>query len=241
MRFAVISDVHANLEALEAVLKKVKSLGADELVCLGDTVGYGANPNECVELVRERTRVVLCGNHDHAAIGATGIEYFNSYARAAILWTIGALKPDCREYLKGLPLTGSVDGAFLVHSSPSEPSCWNYVFEPHEAMYEFNAFRERVCFIGHSHFALFFVKEGQSCRVAMPRPFTLENDARYLVNVGSVGQPRDGFPTACFVTYDLPEGAVQFHRVEYDLSLAYQKIVKARLPRFLAERLLIGE
>ena len=241
MRYAVISDVHANLEALEAVLKKVESLGADKLVCLGDTVGYGANPNECAELVRERAHVVLCGNHDHAAVGETSIEYFNSYARAAILWTMGVLKPDCREYLKGLPLTGSVDGAFLVHSTPSEPARWNYVFEPHEAMGEFNAFQERVCFIGHSHFALFFVKEGASCKVALPRPFTLENDTRYLVNVGSVGQPRDGLPTACFVTYDVPDGNVQFHRVEYDLSLTYQKIVKARLPRFLAERLLIGE
>jgi diadenosine tetraphosphatase ApaH/serine/threonine PP2A family protein phosphatase len=241
MRCAVISDIHANVEALQAVLKKVESLGADKLVCLGDTVGYGANPNECAELVRERAHVVLCGNHDHAAVGETSIEYFNSYARAAILWTMGVLKPDCREYLKRLPLVGSVDGAFLVHSTPSEPARWNYVFEPHEAIHEFNAFQERVCFIGHSHFALFFTKEGRSCKVALPRPFTLENDTRYLVNVGSVGQPRDGFPTACFVTYDVPDGVVQFHRVEYDLSLTYQKIVKARLPRFLAERLLIGE
>ncbi len=241
MRYAIISDVHANLEALRAVLKKVESLGADTLVCLGDTVGYGANPNECVELVREKAHLVLCGNHDHAAVGATGIEYFNSYARAAILWTMGVLKPESREYLKGLPFTGTVDGAFLVHATPSDPPRWNYVFEPHEAMEEFSAFQERVCFIGHSHFALFFAREGASCKVILPRPFTPENDSRYLVNVGSVGQPRDGFSTACFVTYDVPEGSVQFHRVEYDLSLTYQKIVKARLPRFLAERLLIGE
>lgn len=241
MRCAVISDIHGNLEALQAVLKKIESLGVDKLVCLGDTVGYGANPNECAELVREKTHLALCGNHDHAAVGETSIEYFNSYARAAILWTMGVLKPDCREFLKGLPFTGAVDGAFLVHSTPSEPARWNYVFEVHEALDEFNAFRERVCFIGHSHFALFFVKEGQSCKVVLPRTFTLENDTRYLVNVGSVGQPRDGLPTACFATYDAPDGVVQFHRVEYDLSLTYQKIVKARLPRFLAERLLIGE
>ncbi|MBN1504082.1 MAG: metallophosphoesterase family protein [Candidatus Eisenbacteria bacterium] len=241
MRFAIISDIHANLEALQAVLKKIESLGADKLVCLGDTVGYGANPNECTELVREKAQVVLCGNHDHAAVGGTSIEFFNSYARAAILWTMGVLKPDCKEFLKGLPLTGSIDGAFLVHATPSEPAQWNYVFEPHEAAGEFDAFQEQVCFIGHSHFALFFTKEGATCKVTLPGDFSLAKDARYLVNVGSVGQPRDGFNTACFVTYDMPEGVVQFHRVEYDLSLAYQKIIKARLPRFLAERLLIGE
>ncbi len=241
MRVAVISDIHGNLEALRAVLQKIETLGADRLVCLGDTVGYGANPNECADLIRGEAHLTLCGNHDHAAVGETSIEYFNSYARAAILWTMGVLKPDFREFLKGLPFTGAADGAFLVHATPSEPARWNYVFEAHEAMEEFNAFQERVCFIGHSHFALFFAKEGPSCKVILPRAFTMENDARYLVNVGSVGQPRDGLPTACFVTYDVPEGVVQFHRVEYDLSLTYQKIVKARLPRFLAERLLIGE
>jgi diadenosine tetraphosphatase ApaH/serine/threonine PP2A family protein phosphatase len=241
MRYAIISDVHANLEALQAVLKKIGSLGVDKLFCLGDIVGYGANPNECAELVREKTHGALCGNHDHAAVGETSIEYFNSYARAAILWTMGVLKPDCREFLRSLPFTTSTDDAFLVHSTPSEPGRWNYVFEVNEALDEFNAFEQKVCFIGHSHFALFFIKEGRSCKVALPRTFTFENDTRYIVNVGSVGQPRDGLPTACFVTYDVPDEVVQFHRVEYDLSLAYQKIVKARLPRFLAERLLIGE
>jgi diadenosine tetraphosphatase ApaH/serine/threonine PP2A family protein phosphatase len=115
------------------------------------------------------------------------------------------------------------------------------VFEVTEALQEFTAFDERICFIGHSHFALFFVKEGDSCKVGLPRTFSIENDARYIVNVGSVGQPRDGLSTACFATYDAPGGVVHFHRVEYDLSLTYRKIVKARLPRFLAERLLIGE
>ncbi len=241
MKYAIISDVHANLEALQAVLKRAQSVGADKVVCLGDIVGYGANPNECVEVVKERAHLVLCGNHDHAAVGETGIEYFNSYARAAILWTTGVLKPETSAFLKGLPFTASIDGAFLVHATPSEPTAWNYVFEVNEALHEFANFDEKVCFIGHSHFALYFTKEDDSCRVSMPKTFTLDEGSKYIVNVGSVGQPRDGLPTACFVTYELPSGTVQYHRVEYNLSLTYQKIVRARLPRFLAERLLIGE
>jgi len=241
MRYAIISDVHGNLEALEAVLHKIDSLNADRIVCLGDIVGYGANPNECVSLVKDRAHLALCGNHDHAAVGKTSIEYFNSYARAAIMWTVGVLEPDSVDFLKRLPFTASVDGAYLVHATPSDPTSWSYVFEANDAVHEFSFFEEDICFIGHSHFALYFVKEGNACRVAMPGTFTFERGNRYMVNVGSVGQPRDGAPTACFVTYDLPQGAVQFHRVQYDMSLAYQKIVAAKLPRFLAERLLIGE
>ena len=241
MRYAIISDVHANLEALEAVLKQADSLAADEILCLGDVVGYGANPNECVELVRDRASITVLGNHDHAAIGGTSIEWFNPHARAAILWTKKVLRPDCAEFLKNLPYTASKDGAYLVHASPSEPESWNYIFEPTEALYEFRCFKEKICFIGHSHFALFFVKEGRSCKAEMPAAFTLENGKRYIVNVGSVGQPRDRNPAASLVTLDLPEGTVQFHRVEYNFQVAYEKILDAGLPGFLAERLRAGE
>jgi len=241
MRYAIISDVHANLEALEAVLREIDSLAADKILCLGDVVGYGANPNECTEIIRDRSCVTLLGNHDHAATGGTSIEWFNPHARAAILWTKDVLRADCTEFLKNLPYTASIDGAYLVHANPSEPESWNYIFEPTEALYEFRCFGQSVCFIGHSHFALYFVKEGRSCRAALPTTFTLEQNKRYIVNVGSVGQPRDHISAASFATLDLPEGVVEFHRVEYDRRLAYEKILDAGLPRFLAERLLVGE
>ncbi|MCX5800916.1 MAG: metallophosphoesterase family protein [Candidatus Eisenbacteria bacterium] len=241
MRYAIISDVHANLEALEAVLKEIDSLTADRIVCLGDTVGYGANPNECTEIIRDRAGVAVLGNHDQAATDGTSVEWFNTHARAAIIWTKEVLKPECAEFLKNLPYTASIDGARLVHANPSEPGGWNYIFEPTEASYEFRCFDERVCFIGHSHFPLFFVKEGRSCKAVLPEPLKLEQDKRYIVNVGSVGQPRDHVPAASFATLDLPEGIVEFRRVEYDRRLAYEKILKAGLPRFLAERLLVGE
>jgi len=241
MRYAIISDVHANLEALEAVLQAIDSIGAEKIVCLGDLVGYGASPNECVETIREKASVVLLGNHDHAATGGSSIEWFNPHARAAILWTKKVLKPDCAEFLKGLPYTSSIDGAFLVHANPSEPQSWNYIFEPTEALYEFRCFKESICFIGHSHFPLFFVKEGRSCKAVMPAKFSLDQNKRYIANVGSVGQPRDRIPAASFATLDLPEGVVEFRRVDYDRRLAYDKIVRAGLPKFLAERLMVGE
>jgi len=241
MRYAIISDVHANLEALEAVLKHIDSLAVDKILCLGDVVGYGANPNECTEIIRNRAAITLLGNHDHAATGGTSIDWFNPHARAAILWTQEVLRPDCAEFLKNLPYAASIDGAYVVHANPSEPESWNYIFEPTEALYEFRCFGENICFIGHSHFALFFVKEGRSCRSTLPAMFTLEQEKRYIVNVGSVGQPRDRIPAASFATLDLPEGVVEFRRVDYDCRLASEKILKAGLPRFLAERLLVGE
>jgi diadenosine tetraphosphatase ApaH/serine/threonine PP2A family protein phosphatase len=241
MRYAIISDIHSNLEALQAVLRKIDSLGVDKILCPGDIVGYGASPNECVDIIRDRASVILCGNHDHAAVGATSTEFFNPHAREAILWTEEVLRPDCAEFLKALPYTASEDGAHLVHSSPSEPDKWNYILQPTDALHEFKCFDEDVCFVGHSHFALFFVKEGESCRRALPSAFQLEKGRRYIVNIGSVGQPRDRSPSASFVTLETPTGIVQFHRVDYDCHLAYDKILKAGLPRFLAERLLVGE
>ncbi|KPJ60021.1 MAG: hypothetical protein AMJ46_08805 [Latescibacteria bacterium DG_63] len=241
MKYAIISDIHSNLEALQAVLKKVDSIGVDQILCPGDIVGYGANPNECIDIIRDRASVILCGNHDHAAVGSTKIEFFNPHAKEAILWTQEVLRPDCAEFLKSLPYTASVDGAFFVHSSPCEPEKWNYILQPADALNEFKCFEGDICFVGHSHFALVFVKEGDSCERALPSSFQLKKDRRYIVNVGSVGQPRDHSPAASFATLEISKEIVQFHRVDYDCHLACEKILKAGLPSFLAERLLVGE
>ncbi|UCF78335.1 MAG: metallophosphoesterase family protein [Candidatus Eiseniibacteriota bacterium] len=241
MKYAIISDIHSNLEALQAVLKKIDGLGVDQILCPGDIVGYGANPNECIDIVQQRASLVLCGNHDYAAVGATSIEFFNPHAREAIIWTEEVLRPDCAKYLEGLPYTASVDGAFLVHASPSEPNKWNYILQPADALHEFKCFEEDICFVGHSHFALFFEMQDDSCKRSLPSSFSLEKDRRYIVNIGSVGQPRDRIPAASFVTLETAKGIVQFHRVDYDYHLACEKILKAGLPRFLAERLLVGE
>ncbi|MFH0777660.1 MAG: metallophosphoesterase, partial [Candidatus Eisenbacteria bacterium] len=149
--------------------------------------------------------------------------------------------PDCRRFLSGLEFTSTVDGAFLVHATPSEPEKWNYIFDPSDAVRELDSLAEDVCFVGHSHFALFFAAEGDRCKLSLPVPLKLEDHKRYIVNVGSVGQPRDHLSSACFAVFDASVGTVEFHRVEYDCKRAYKKILKAGLPRFLAERLLVGE
>ncbi len=151
MRTAIISDIHANLDALKVVLDDLRAQNADRVVCLGDVVGYGPEPNECVQLVKETCAFTVVGNHDYAALGRLDTLAFNDYARAAADWTSEALSPESREFLEQLPLTKELDGMLLVHASPHAPEEWTYVLSYHEAERQFAAFTERLCFIGHSH------------------------------------------------------------------------------------------
>jgi len=225
LRWGIISDIHGNLEALEAVLGSINLSGIDKIICLGDIVGYGADPNRCTELIRERADITVIGNHDHAALGLTPTTYFNQHAREAAIWTAEELAEDNREYLLGLAFEIKMDGALFVHSTPDNPAEWNYIFSHYEARYHFTRFEERVCFIGHSHVPVNFKEEGSE---------------RRIINVGSVGQPRDHNPKSCYYIYDSETNKGDWMRVEYDIQKAADKIRNAGLPRILADRLFKG-
>jgi diadenosine tetraphosphatase ApaH/serine/threonine PP2A family protein phosphatase len=238
--FAVISDIHSNLAALTACVADIDREGVQRIACLGDVVGYGADPNPCVELVRERADLVVAGNHDYAAVGRTDIDYFNPDARAAILWTRGELTPESRAYLAGLPLHLETEGILLVHASPSEPAAWNYVRSLREAARELAAFDHDLCLIGHSHFPEFFVARNGGLKRVAPPLLVLRRGERALGNVGSVGQPRDGDPRAAYALVDPVERRVEIRRVDYDIESVRGRILNTALPASAADRLAWG-
>ncbi|MGH7680868.1 MAG: metallophosphoesterase family protein [Candidatus Eiseniibacteriota bacterium] len=241
MTTAILSDVHGNLEALDAVLAEIKRRRPKRVFCLGDVVGYGASPNECLARVREHCEVVLLGNHDAAASGGPEAARFNIYARVAAEWTAKTLTRDNREYLVKLPLTHSGSGFYLVHASPACPRDWEYLLDRFDAEPQFQYFTEPVCFIGHTHQPAVYMADPAGCKSLPVGDLTFESGRRYIVNVGSVGQPRDHDPRACFVVYDEAAGSIEFVRVAYDLEAAQTKIRGAQLPEVLAARLVTGE
>ncbi|MEX2117900.1 MAG: metallophosphoesterase family protein [Bacteroidota bacterium] len=232
MKFAIISDIHANLEALSKALEAIEKEAVDKVLCLGDVVGYGANPNECVELVRERCSVVLLGNHDLAAVDLSVAESFTENARVAAHWTSQELTPANKDFLKGLPYTAVVEGALLVHSSPYEPEEWHYIISEYDARGVFPHFNEPICFIGHSHVAGIFAETSSNQNV--------RRGERFIVNVGSIGQPRDRNPDLSFGIFDSSRWEYRNVRWAYDAEGAARQIQEAGLPLALAERILRG-
>jgi len=241
MKLAILSDIHGNLEALEVVLADVESRGVDDVVCLGDFVGYGASPNECVETLRPRISGAVVGNHDAAAIGRLSLGDFNSDAATAARWTEQALSAETRAYLEALPYTIERGGALLVHASPLEPGAWHYVLSPMDATEEFESFAHPICFIGHSHFPGAFELAGEDLRYTRLAEVPVQAERRYIVNVPSVGQPRDSDPRAGYALWDGERSVVRHIRLDYDIEKAMQRIREAGLPPFLAERLRWGE
>jgi diadenosine tetraphosphatase ApaH/serine/threonine PP2A family protein phosphatase len=241
MLHAIVSDIHGNLEALEAVLADIGRHKPATIVCLGDFVGYGASPNECIERLRPMIEHAVVGNHDLAAIGKLRLTYFNSNAAQAALWTETALTEENRAYLAALPYSVRWRETLLVHASPAEPENWHYVLSPVEARAEMDAYEETVCFIGHSHYPGVFDRHDERVRYTRTPELRVERGHRYLVNVASVGQPRDGDPRAGYLLYDDLERVLRHVRLEYDLAGAMKRIIDAGLPRFLAERLQWGE
>lgn len=243
MRYALFSDIHGNLEALQAVLADIHTQQVDRLICLGDLVGYGASPNECVATVRGSGAEVIAGNHDQAATGQFDLGYFNENATSAILWTRQALSPEAREYLEALPLVITHPGMRVVHASPQNPGEWEYILSAHEAARQFRAFPELICFIGHSHFPrLYRLHNGRVRELNLPddQPVELPADCRHLVNVGSVGQPRDSNPLAGWTLYESDEQRLTLRRVAYPVAEAQARILGTTLPSFLAGRLARG-
>jgi diadenosine tetraphosphatase ApaH/serine/threonine PP2A family protein phosphatase len=240
VRYALLSDIHGNLEALDAVLAHVAPR-ADAVLVLGDIVGYGADPAACLERVAERAQAVVAGNHEHGVAGLLDLGWFNDRARAALEWTRRRLDRDHLAWLRTRPLLAELDNATLVHASPAQPAEWEYLVSAEDGYEVFGSFATRVCFVGHSHRAGAW-SVGSSGRAHEPgtRQIDLEAGRRYLVNVGSVGQPRDGDPRASYALWDVAGRRVTIERVSYDLATAQRKILHAGLPRFLADRLPIG-
>jgi diadenosine tetraphosphatase ApaH/serine/threonine PP2A family protein phosphatase len=240
--YVIISDIHANLEALEATRSEIDRIGPDKILCLGDVVGYGASPGECIEITRELASVTVAGNHDCGVTGLTDITYFNRYAREAIIWTARALDEKGLEFLRELPLSHVEPDRFrIVHATPQDPGRWNYIFTHQQAMEEFKAFSEQVCFVGHSHQPCIFELMDAETIIMNSDNVKIRNDRRYIVNVGSVGQPRDSDPRACLCVYDDEQGEITIRRIAYDIEQAQTKIKEAGLPPVLANRLSWGE
>lgn len=240
MNYAVISDVHANIEALRAVLNDIRRRGTEGVLFLGDAVGYGPNPNECVELLRENCTVILAGNHDKASVGLTDIEYFNEYAKAAILWTSEILTERNRKFIGELPVAKRMkkENMLLVHSTPKEPEAWHYLLTLWDAEINFHYFDERICALGHSHLPFVIERLPSGEMLTHKNGAHLGEDGRYIINAGSVGQPRDGDARACYAL--LQKYRVEFVRVEYNWEETQRKMREARLPLPLIERLSRG-
>jgi len=250
MRYAVLSDVHGNLEALTAVLALLSSHRIDQYICLGDVVGYGAEPGACLERLRALDAAMVAGNHEQACIGKLDLNWFNEAARAAILWTRDRLSFTELDALRRLPLTDSVGPFTLVHATLRYPERFDYLVDIGQAVETLTICRTLMCAAGHTHLPCFIEYDRAHRQVA--RVLTSANELervafmddpqsrRYLLNPGSVGQPRDGDPRASVAVVDIGAKRFSIHRVPYDVAAAQEKIRQAGLPAFLADRLAFG-
>ena len=239
MRFAIFSDIHANLEALEAVLADAHQRKCTHFVCLGDVVGYNADPHECVERVRELDCPTVKGNHDEQASISESSTDFNELAERAIKWTRDKLTEKDKQWLRDLPFQKQVRDFTIVHATLDTPAQWGYVFNNLEAAASFTYQHTTVCFFGHTHVPMVFIRD-EGVRREMIDHIRIEPAKKYFINVGSVGQPRDGNWRAAYCVYDVEINLVQRLRVKYDLAAVQKKIIEAGLPRPLAERLAMG-
>jgi diadenosine tetraphosphatase ApaH/serine/threonine PP2A family protein phosphatase len=240
MRYAIVSDVHGNLESLERVFSRLS--GEDALLSLGDVVGYGPNPNECVAALRERCRHAVLGNHDLAATENFGIESFNYAARAAIAWTQRVLGEASREWLNGLPYEMRLPEFLLVHGAPV--NYFEYILDKGAAARAFDATDARIVFVGHTHIAEYWTLDADGNighkHMQQGGELKLEDEKRYIVDVGSVGQPRDLNPQASFVLYDSAAQSVTWIRYDYPIGEVQRKMRAAGLPAYLVDRLQVG-
>lgn len=243
MRYAIIADIHANLEAFSAVLEDIKCAGGvDQFWCLGDIIGYGPDPSRCIQLLREQKPICIAGNHDLAAIGKLILKDFNPDAAAAIRWTAQVITDDDKKYLESLPKVIEKDGFTLVHGSPRELT-WEYLVSIGSALANYCYLRTQYCLVGHSHIPLFFHQKEDGNVVSIPFDETIGqalSKDRYIINPGGVGQPRDGDPRASYAIYDSQSGIIKLHRVRYDYKETQMKIIKANLPLKLSIRLAHG-
>ncbi len=240
MLYAVLADIHGNLEALMAVLGRIDEADPDRLICVGDLVGYGANPAECIRTIRAREPIAVAGNHDWAAVGKLSTAYFNADARDSIEWTVSHLSQDELEYLSLLELVQVADDVTVVHSSPSFPDYFDYLQTLYDVRLAFDHMDTMICFIGHSHVPVMFKDSTPITYFTDKAEFRIPDGNRAIINVGSVGQPRDMNPRACYVLYDSDEHVVTMHRQEYDVQAAAERMMDAGLPATNAARIVVG-
>ena len=242
MRYGVFGDIHANLHAFSAVLDAYESERIDTYLCTGDLVGYGAFPKECIDLTRERCAHVVAGNHDFAVCGRLTLEFFNTYAKAAVLWTREALSKEDMDYLRDLPLMADVDPTVtLAHATIYDAYTFDYIQTQYDAHLSLKELGTQCGFVGHSHIPITFALKNQAVSWTMEPTIDLDTCEKVLVNVGSVGQPRDENPMAAYAILDTQEREICIKRVEYDIDAAVAAIAKHNLPDILGERLRLGK
>jgi len=240
MRYAILSDIHSNLEALKAVLDTCLENRIDQFLCVGDIVGYGADPKHCLETVCELNALHVAGNHDWAVSGKFDSSFFNEEGKAAIEWTQAHLAKDDFDWLSGLELIINNEDLVMVHGALHKPESFIYLDDISKAPDTFYLMEHAVCFIGHTHVPQIYILQGENIAYAPTTTMKIRKDAKYIINVGSVGQPRDGNPMASFGIFDTKIGVTEIKRVAYDIASAQKKILEAGLPEVLAKRLSVG-
>src|ERR1700690_1897885 len=246
MKFAIIADIHANLEAFQTVLADIKEQRCTHYACVGDVVGYGANPKECLKIVRDLGMPCVKGNHDEYCSVEEDLDGFNPHAAEAVNWTRKQLSTEERQWLRDLKYFRMVTSFSMVHATLDGPERWGYVFNKLDAAASFPYQNTAVCFFGHTHVPLAFIREPTASGQPIIKggtysKFKVDAAKKYFVNVGSVGQPRDNNPKSAYVVYDMDEGTIELRRLDYDIATAQKKILDAGLPPRLAERLAYGK
>ncbi|MDP8262124.1 MAG: metallophosphoesterase family protein [Candidatus Ancaeobacter aquaticus] len=238
MKYGILGDIHSNFEALETVHAYLKDK-VDKFVSVGDIVGYAASPNECIEVVKGLGCPVVAGNHDQAVTGKTDITNFHPFAREAVIWTKNVIKKENYEFLASLDLIAHENDFSVVHASLDIPDKWTYIMSIDEADMSFRFQETKVCFLGHTHYPGIFRSDGIFIPVD-EGDYPLAGDYKFIVNVGSIGQPRDGNPDACAVIYDTDTNSVNVKRLPYEIQRTQDRIIDASLPKIIAERLSFG-
>lgn len=241
MRYGIFSDIHSNLEAFKAVIDAYQTEHIDRYLCIGDIVGYAANPLECIQLIKGLNAGIVAGNHDWGSSGKFDLEYFNPSAKEALVWTGSILSRAEKDFLCSLPLTYQEENFVLVHGSLDNPQEFYYLNNHEAAFAAFAVLKKQICFVGHTHTPGVFVELEDNLFYKALGILQLEGCKRYIVNVGSVGQPRDRDPRAAYVIYDTDKETIELKRIAYDISAVQEKILNAGLPDFLASRLAQGK
>jgi predicted phosphodiesterase len=240
MKYAIIADIHANLEAFQVILADIEAQKCTHVACLGDVVGYNANPKECLDVVRAMNIPCVKGNHDEYCSSDEVLEGFNPHAAEAVMWTRKQLNDDDKKWLRELKYVRLVSNFTIVHATLDGPQRWGYVFDKLAAAASFTYQNTPVCFFGHTHVPVAFIRDAQ-IRGGTYSKFKIEPGRKYFLNVGAVGQPRDSNPKASYVIYDMDDSSIELRRLDYDIATAQKKIIDAGLPPRLAERLAVGK
>jgi len=241
MKIGLIADIHANFDALITVLDALSAEQVDKIICLGDLVGYGPDPMECISIISDSAETVLAGNHDYAAVGLLPIDNFNPDAKTAMEWTQNQLDQPAKDYLKSLPIEMKNGNILAIHATPEAPEKFLYIMKEMDIKTNLDLLELPICLVGHSHVPGIFVKDATGDLFVHHEPeLTFQEGCKYLINIGSVGQPRDGNPNAAFAVLDQDAGTYALKRIPYDVENVQRKMAEKKLPGSLIDRLAFG-